>query len=906
MSSVSPGIFSLNAGVVSRLSLARVDLARLKMAAEVQENLLPMVLGPCSMRPGTEYLGRTYSDNAPVFIPFIYNQDSKALVVITTDGVQFMINGVALARLAVSAVIANDHFTTDLAGWSNADESGAVSSWASSGMMKLVGTGTNYATQRQTVVVTETGVEHALRIVVAHGPVELLVGTTAGASDYISNLSLGTGEHSLAFTPTGNFYVTLRSNADVPRYVDSISVEAAGVVTLGSPWGSSLKSIRHAQSGDTNFIACDGVAQQRLEVGRADMRSWGIELYQPIDGPFEFPNSTKTTLTPSDVNGLITVTSSQDVFHVGHVGSIWRLTHPGQTAIATVGGDDQFTNYIRVTGLHEKPDTRSFTVSVVGTYVGTVTLEKSFGTPGAWVDVFPVLPSDGIFKYNDGLDNQIIYYRAGFMPGDYVSGSAVVSLVYTTSIQKGIVRVTEFTNTKTVLAEVISTLGKAEATTEWEEGSWSGVKGFPSSVAFHDGRLAWGKKDYLYLSVSDAFESFDDTIEGDSAPIVRSIATGPVDGVRWLLSIQRLLAGGSLQEISIRASGFDEPLTTTQFTARNFSTRGCANIQAVKVDNTGLFVQRNGKRVYILRFEYSVQDYISEDATRLMPEICAAGVVGMAVQRQPDTRVWFCLEDGTAAVLTYEPADEVVAWTTMTTTGNIKAIGVLPGDSDDEVYFAVERSPASGSIMAIERMATRDAARSGTLRKVMDSHLVFSGAPTTTFLIDHLRGLNVVAWGDGSPIPGVFTVNSLTGYVTLPNPVGDVVIGLGYDGRFKTAKLAYGAVAGTALSQQKRISMVSLIMNDVSWYGVRLGKSFEDMNRLAATSASGRALDPAETIDQYDLNATSFNGGWGSDERLHFKVSSPYGATFMAMIVSIDTNEPQTYGAQVTPGGSGG
>ena len=80
MAQLSPGLYSLNSGVVSDLALARVDLARLRVAAEVQENLMPTVLGPARFRPGTEYLVRTQDDIAPFGIPFVVNTAIKALV----------------------------------------------------------------------------------------------------------------------------------------------------------------------------------------------------------------------------------------------------------------------------------------------------------------------------------------------------------------------------------------------------------------------------------------------------------------------------------------------------------------------------------------------------------------------------------------------------------------------------------------------------------------------------------------------------------------------------------------------------------------------------------------------------------------------------------------------------------
>lgn len=546
-------------------------------------------------------------------------------------------------------------------------------------------------------------------------------------------------------------------------------------------------------------------------------------------------------------------------------------------------------------------NTRPFSIIITGIGGSKVTLQRSFGIIGAWVDV-ETYDSDVSKNFDDGFDNQIVYYQLIIKPGNYVAPDSIdATLVYPFSVQKGIVRITKFLDSQNVEAEVVKTLGKDEATSEWDEGAWSAYRGFPSSVAFHDGRLVWGFQDSVYMSVSDAFDSYDDQTEGDSGPVVRSVATGPVEGIRWLLSVQRLLVGTGSQEVSIRASQFDEPITPTQFTAREFSNRGCANIQAVKVDAHGIFVQRNSRRVYLMSFSSDNFDYTSQDATRLDPRLFEAlandrTILGMAVQRQPDTRVWMWLDDGTAATLTYEPADEVIAWTTITTDGNIRAIGILPATEDDSIYLAVERSPVTGSIMAIEKLALMREARPGTLVKCIDSHVVYEGAATDTISVPHLKGLSVVAWGDGVPIPGPFIVNAGTGDVVLSQACENVVVGLAYDGKFKSAKLAHGGQSGTAISQRKRIDHASLLMASVGWYGVFAGHDFDTMSHLARTLGNGRILSLTESLDTYDHDYQPFNGGWGPDERVCFKVSSPYPATFLGVSLRMTATDPAAFG----------
>jgi hypothetical protein len=395
--------------------------------------------------------------------------------------------------------------------------------------------------------------------------------------------------------------------------------------------------------------------------------------------------------------------------------------------------------------------------------------------------------------------------------------------------------VTDLASSTVANVDVLAEFGATTATNDWSEGEWSSYRGFPSAVALHDGRLFWFGGIKAWGSVSDAFHSFDDTVTGDAAPINRTIATGGQDGIRWGLSLQRLLAGTAAQEISIRASAFDEPLTPTAFVARACSTRGAYRVRPVKVDSLGVFVERNGQRVFELMFDLQKGDYASKELTRLKPEMCAAGVKSVAIQRQPDTRLWFVLNDGIAGVLTYEREDDVVAWTPVVTPGNFETVAVLPGTDEDEVNFVVLR----GSSRFIEKLAKKSEAGIGAISKCMDCH-VFAAGPVSSVGFSHMpNGTSVVAWANGVPLPGPFTVSG--GNVALGGTYTNVTVGLAYTGQIKTTKLAFAAEHGTPLEQQKRIARLGLVLADVAIEGVKIGRDFTNLRRLA-TTYRGKAI----------------------------------------------------------------
>ena len=107
MAQFTAPLYSLNSGVVSRYSGARVDLAKMKVAAETQQNLMPRVLGPATFRPGFEYKTRTYNDVDCKLVPFVFNADTKALVEVSSTVARFIVDGVPVTRPTVTAALTN-------------------------------------------------------------------------------------------------------------------------------------------------------------------------------------------------------------------------------------------------------------------------------------------------------------------------------------------------------------------------------------------------------------------------------------------------------------------------------------------------------------------------------------------------------------------------------------------------------------------------------------------------------------------------------------------------------------------------------------------------------------------------------------------------------------------------------
>lgn len=914
-------LYAWNRGVISPLGIARLDLKRYALSARRMVNWICRTLGSMMLRPGLAFLDTTYNNLFAQHIPFIFSIPDTAIIELTNQLMRVRVNEAIISRVSVSTAVANGNpFVGGLTSWTDADDVGGNSTF-SSPYMSLVGNGSARAVRYQNVTVAggDVNKEHALRIVVAKGYVTLRVGTAAGDDSYIANTTLNPGTHSLAFTPTGNFTIQFSSATIYASLVTSCAIEAAGAMTLPTPWLSAdLYAVRWDQSADVLFAACKNTyKQQRIE--RRGTRSWSVVDYLSDDGPFKLDNlDTSITLAASALTGDITLTSSIPFFKSTHVGCLFRLTSTsGQEVKADVSGVGQWSNPVEVTGIQANGG-RNLTINISGTWVGTVVLQYSVGAPGAWVDSGQTYTTNQTNTiYNDGFDNQIIFYRIGF-EGTYTSGTAHVQLDFAVSSDiAGICRVDAFTDNQHVTAHVLVPMQGTAATSQWAEGLWSSKSGYPTVPCLYEGRLWWFGNDYIAGSVSDAYSSFDDTITGNSGPIVRTIAQGPVSVINWALGMQRLIVGCDGSEQVVRSDSLDALLTPTNFNIKAPSTRGSAAVAAVKIDTNGLFVQRgdpatgnvSGSRLIQIAYQgsFAIIDYSTNDLSEFAPEIVVAGITKLAVQRKIDTRIHCLLTDGTIGILVYDPVENERAWITFTTPGTVEDIFVLPGTVEDKVYYVVNRTINGTTKRYLEKWALESECTGLPQAKNLDSHIVYSGAETTLISgLGSMEAATVKVWGWNTIHPFTVTMpdgttqtvgRDLGSYVVssgtitgLPANVTDAVIGLGYTAQWQGVKLITQVQTGNTMSDLKSIDHLGLILANTHCQGIQYGPDFNHLQNMPGIE-EGTTVDTNTVWDAYDTESFEFDGTWDSDANLCLQAASPRPATVLAANIGYSVND---------------
>lgn len=996
MAKTNAAVFSFSTGEMSRAALARIDQERVKLAAQIQENLFPHAIGKGQVRPGTGYICNTASNAQTRLISFFKSIDETAVLHLSNAKLRVQVDDALVTRASVTTAVFNGAFGTPSATVTITIASPGVVSWAghpftgsgtetvtfkTSGALPTgITAGTVYyvistglvagtsfrisatsggaaintsgsqsgthtgdagwtttvvrggvstiASNRLTIYTPNrggnakalqqvslgsgnAGTEHALRIVVDRGPVTFRCGSTAGGDEYIPEVDLGVGTHSLAFTPSGAFWVQFFTKSEREVRVSSCTVEAAGILEFTAPWSASdLPLIRTAQSADVVYMACASWQQRKIE--RRGDTSWSLVKYMPEDGPFLAGQSADVILTAAAFSGNTTITADQPFFKAAHVGALLRLFHEGQNVDNVLAGDNVPTDTFKATGLGTSR-VRAYTLT--GTWAGSLSLERSLeGSDLGFAEVGTETTNSSVTTTDStAYDNLDAWYRWVFRTGTYTSGAVRVQMTFDGGGGWGVARITAFNSATSVDVEVLTPF-KSRVSTNWREGAWSDEQQWPSAVALFDGRLWWAGADQVWGSESDDFTAFNLDTVGDAGSIQRSIATGSsVDSVNWLLPLQRLLFGTDASEASARASSFDQPLTPTAFTLKDASNQGVAAVSPAKIDGRGVFVQRSSRKVYEIAYDLQKQDYGASCLSKFHEEIGGNGLLEIAVQRQPQSYIWFVRDDGQCPILLYDPGEQTAGWIrfigapSLAGVAIVESICVLPEDEEDAVYLAVKRTINGSTVRFVEKLRKHSEATGGLLAGVVDASVLnamadaatLTAGPVSSVTLAHLASeTGLVGWGTTNGVAGPITglLADGSGVIQLGATYTNVWVGLKYDWRYQSAKLAYAAQGGTALLQRKRVTQVGFLAADFMYGAWTAGPAF------GATGDSG-TMDPLPlTKDGADVSQTTvyaewdepsfpFRGEWNTDSRLCLKGSAPYPATLLGLVVGVETHE---------------
>ena len=313
------------------------------------------------------------------------------------------------------------------------------------------------------------------------------------------------------------------------------------------------------------------------------------------------------------------------------------------------------------------------------------------------------------------------------------------------------------------------------ATDVWATGAWSDDKGYPAEVEFFSDRLIFAatprEPQTTWFSRSGAYYDY-----GRSTPIVDDDAIAATLNARQQNAIRELVPLDKLIMLTTGGEwrtdgGQDDVLTPTTISFKPQSYNGAAQIPALVIGNTALYIQDRGYIVRDISYQFDVDGYTGGDLTVFSSHLTEGKpIAGWAFQKTPFSVVWVVRADGVLLALTYMREQEVVGWTPMVIDGFVESVCCVPEGGEDAVYIAVRRTINGLTKRYVERMASRlifDIRES----RFLDSFLTFDGRSDGS--------INVLAVGPTYNVGDTLTLHAGIPGIFAPGDVGDVIV-MGY------------------------------------------------------------------------------------------------------------------------------
>lgn len=792
---------------------ARVAIDAYQASCELMENWFIQAQGPMTRRPSLEYIDSFDNSNLKgVLKRFEFDVGQNYLLVITEGSIDFALNDGRLITDVITASIANGTFS-NFTGWSDNSETGSTAG-AANGWLTLSCNGPAAAIARTTFTVNEANSRHIITFDVEHGPVNIRIGSSAGAYNYLNATELRRGHHRLEFTPTATGTCHLQfsfAGAESVKLIDNVSLLAGPNFSMPALWlEDDLRGIYTAQDGDRLWMFHRDYLPTLLE--RRGHYSWSIIYFEPDDGPFD-PGEADIQLTPAAKVGQTTIGSSDPVFVSTDNRRLIRITQPGQYKRKVANSGGVFGDAIKVVGVGAD---RIFSANLSGTFTGTVTLERSNGNQndfskvtnftgtlsvtfndsyktadtgkGGTSDIVYDATNDTSDNPKGRLDNTTAFYRWAIYAGEWTSGTVTMELSSDSGSQTGIARVTGYNSETEVDVEVLRPFSRAGASDVWDIGAWSEENEYPNVVTFAHGRLWTFRRRRVWSSVSDDYFSFQDGVEADQS-VQLTLRSKSAEGVRWARELDFLCVGTRNEEYVIRSTSPSEPIGPVSAEPSLQGEEGSAGIEAEIGGDSIVFVHRNRRRV--MQFSHnpkalSEDSFISVDLNRLNPDACEAGIINAVIQQEPDRRIYATLEDGTVKPALFRREEEIMGWATMSTRGVFEDACVLREADEDVVYFIVRRFIGGEWVRMVERMRSEvqfnpeDLVHLDSMLETPISRPAVSvlpsaiglGAVTVTAADDAFEAGDVgkVMWIDGGRInvTGFTNSQAITGTIVYP------------------------------------------------------------------------------------------------------------------------------------------
>lgn len=589
-------------------------------------------------------------------------------------------------------------------------------------------------------------------------------------------------------------------------------------------------------------------------------------------------------LKPSATSGNdVTITATKDTFTPGMVNSHIKLTQQAENQSERIeiqaSSITEETKSIRVW--------KAWKITTHGTWKGKVTVYHSDDNK-TWQEYRSYKSNNDQNFTESGTVTTPTWMKAvAVTDADNGSGKLTVDFSRNPYSNDGTAKITEVISPTEVKVSVITDFANTDKTQVYALSSWNDDNGYPKMACFFQDRLvlaATKKEPYsIWMSRTGDYPNFGiEKVDGgvtDDSAIKADLITRNGFEILHLVPAKDLVILTTGNEWIIEGSSV---ITPAKINPRPQTMRGSNTCPPQHIGNRIVHVQRSGKTVRDLGYQYDADNYNGDDLTLLATHLTEGHkLVSSAYIQEPNSTLYYVRDDGVLLSLAFIKEQNVFAWSHQKTDGKYKKVASIPNGASDVLYVTVERNDKT----YIERFNPDIEAA-----VYMDSYITGSGSSIDA---PHLIGKTVQVLADGTRIQD--RVVPENGLVAFGQSFSDITIGLAYETKIKQPGPDIGLKEGT---MQARISKINTVVLRVEKsYGGHIGYTFKDKDMDELRYEDYETLETGDIVQQMPV------ADIGSNTKNHIciKHDEPFPFELNAIIreVSIDGGIVKSYNGEI-------
>ena len=589
-------------------------------------------------------------------------------------------------------------------------------------------------------------------------------------------------------------------------------------------------------------------------------------------------------LKPSATSGNdVTITATKDTFTSGMVNSHIKLTQQAENQSERIeiqaSSITEETKSIRVG--------KAWKITTHGTWKGKVTVYHSDDNK-TWQEYRSYKSNNDQNFTESGTVTTPTWMKAvAVTDADNGSGKLTVDFSRNPYSNDGTAKITEVVSPTEVKTSVITDFANTDKTQVYALSSWNDDNGYPKMACFFQDRLvlaATKKEPYsIWMSRTGDYPNFGiEKVDGgvtDDSAIKADLITRNGFEILHLVPAKDLVILTTGNEWIIEGSSV---ITPAKINPRPQTMRGSNTCPPQHIGNRIVHVQRSGKAVRDLGYQYDADNYNGDDLTLLATHLTEGHkLVSSAYIQEPNSTLYYVRDDGALLSLAFIKEQNVFAWSHHKTDGKYKKVTSIPNGASDVLYVTVERNGKT----YIERFNPDIEAA-----VYMDSYITGSGSSIDA---PHLIGKTVQVLADGTRIQD--RVVPENGLVAFGQSFSDITMGLAYETRIKQPGPDIGLKEGT---MQARISKINTVVLRVEKsYGGHIGYTFKDKDMDELRYEDYETLETGDIVQQMPVA----NIGSNTKNHICIKHDEPFPFELNAIIreVSIDGGIVKSYNGEI-------